>query len=154
MGVTQIKGTQVLDGTIDRDDIDITTSTKSLVRKIVAGTNIGLSSTGADAGTGDVTINSTASGSGITRVISSISGVTTGAAVALTDYVYLCTGTFTYTQPTAVSNTNRYTIKNVGSGIITVAFTSAQTGDGTTTLIIRANTSLDLISNNANWKIV
>lgn len=93
-------------------------------------------------------------GSGITRVISNITVTTTGATAAITDYVYLCTGTFTYTQPTAVGNTNLYTIKNVGTGTITIAFTSGQTGDSNATIQLTQNQSIDLISNNTNYSIV
>lgn len=98
---------------------------------------------------GDIT-----GGTGITRIITVISTVTTGASVTGKDYVYLMTGTFTYTQPTAVSNTNMYTLKNAGVGIITVVFTSAQTGDGSTSITLRANNSIDLISNNTNWFVI
>lgn len=44
-------------GGVQRDDIDITTTTQALITKAVQGTGISLSSTGVDAGTGDVTIN-------------------------------------------------------------------------------------------------
>ncbi len=63
---------------------------------------------------GDGTWAMPAGGSaGITRSVSSIAIATTGGATASTDYVYLCTVTLTFTLPTAVGNTNRYTIKNV-----------------------------------------
>ena len=92
-------------------------------------------------------------GSGFSRVINSISTATTGAAAANTDYIYLCNGTFTYTQPTAVSNTNEYVIKNVSSGIITITGTSSQTFDGATSVVLTTNQSVHLISNNTNWNI-
>jgi hypothetical protein len=94
------------------------------------------------------------SGSGITRSISNISGTTTGGAVASTDYVYFMTTTFTYTQPTAVGNSNRYTLKNSGTGIITIVFTSGQTADGSTSINLAADNSIDIISNNTNWLII
>jgi hypothetical protein len=53
---TNIRGSQVLDSTIQRDDLDTATVGQSVVRKIVEGDNMHLSSTGADAGTGDVTV--------------------------------------------------------------------------------------------------
>lgn len=91
---------------------------------------------------------------GITRSILPISVNTTGAASASVDYVYLCTGTFTYTKPTAVGNTNRYTIKNAGTGVITIVFTLGQTGDDSTTITLNAGVALDFISNNTNWLII
>ena len=57
MPITQKKGGQIKDGTIQRSDLDVSTSTKAVITKVIAGTNITLSSTGPDAGTGDVTIN-------------------------------------------------------------------------------------------------
>ena len=64
MSVTQITTTQVKDGSINRDDLDITTTGKAVVRKIIAGTNITITETGVDAGTGDVTINASGGGGG------------------------------------------------------------------------------------------
>jgi hypothetical protein len=57
MPPTVIRGTQVLDGTIQRPDLDVTTAGKAVVAKLVQGTGIVLSSTGADSGTGDVTVS-------------------------------------------------------------------------------------------------
>lgn len=54
---TNIRGNQVLDQSIQRDDLDVTTVGQAVVRKIVQGVGISLSSDGADAGTGNVTIN-------------------------------------------------------------------------------------------------
>jgi hypothetical protein len=94
-------------------------------------------------------------GGGITRSISSISTATNAGAIAATDYVYFVSGTTTLTLPTAVGNTNRYTIKNTGAATVTVATTSSQTIDGSTTYLIpTATNSVDLVSDNANWRIV
>lgn len=93
-------------------------------------------------------------GSGITRSVSSISAPTTLGAAALTDYVALVTGTTTVTLPTAVGNTNRYTVKNAGVATVTVAFTGGQTADGNATLTLVAPVSVDLISDNSNWSVI
>ncbi len=95
-----------------------------------------------------------AGGSGITRSIVSITSSTTLGATALTDYVALVGASGAPTMPTAVGNTNRYTIKNVHSTNKTVAFTGAETGDGSSTLTLTPNTSVDLISDNTGWRIV
>jgi hypothetical protein len=96
-----------------------------------------------------------AGSSGITRTISSISSATTAGSAATTDYVYLVTGITTLTLPTAVGNTNRYTIKRVGTNTVTVATTSSQTIDGSTTALINVQyQSLDIISDNSNWNVV
>jgi len=54
-------GAFVVDGSIQRDDLDVSTAGQALIRKLIAGTGISLAQTGADAGTGDVT----ASASGV-----------------------------------------------------------------------------------------
>ncbi len=95
-----------------------------------------------------------APGSGITRSISSVSSPTTAGNSSSTDYVYLVSGTTTITLPTAVGNTNRYTVTNVGANTVTVATSAGQTinGSSTATLPI-ANMSLDFISDNSNWAV-
>lgn len=62
MAATAIRGAQIQDGTVQRLDLDVATAGKSVVARIVQGTGITLSSTGADSGTGDVTINATGGG--------------------------------------------------------------------------------------------
>jgi hypothetical protein len=64
MPPTVIRGKQVLDGSIQRADLDTSTVGQALVTKLVQGTNVTLSSTGADSGTGDVTINVPGGGAG------------------------------------------------------------------------------------------
>ena len=88
-----------------------------------------------------------------TRTVTSISVNTTAGATASVDYVYFVTGTTTLTLPTAVGNTNRYTIKCV-SGVTTVACNGVQTIDGTTTIGIAVSDSVDLISNGTEWKVM
>jgi hypothetical protein len=91
--------------------------------------------------------------SGFTRSISSISSPTTAGSTANTDYVYFVTGTTTLTLPTAVGNTNRYSVTNFGTNTVTVATSSSQTINGSTTITMPAGMSVDVISNNANWAI-
>jgi len=90
----------------------------------------------------------------ITRSINTISTATTAPAVVSTDYVYFVSGTTTLTLPTAVANTNRYSVTNTGISTITVATTSAQTINGSTTATLPIqNMSLDFISNGSNWVV-
>lgn len=97
----------------------------------------------------------TVTGDAITRIVTSISSPATGGSATKTDYVYLVSGTTTLTLPTAVGNTNLYTVKNSGVSTVTVATTSAQTIDGSSTASLAvANTSLDMISDNTNWRII
>jgi len=60
MAQTMVRGSQVLDHTIQRVDLDVTTVGNAVITKLIQGSNITLSSTGADAGTGDVTISAPA----------------------------------------------------------------------------------------------
>ena len=98
--------------------------------------------------------NKTISTSAINRTIITTSGNTTAGATANTDYVYLVAGNHTVTMPTAVSNTNCYTIKNGYTANITINTTSSQTIDGTTSIQIAPDESVDIISNNTNWRII
>jgi len=98
---------------------------------------------------------STPGGGGISRSVSSISSNTNAGSAASTDYVYVCTAGITVTMPTAVSNTNRYTIKNTTSSVVGVATTSSQTIDGSTTYSIsKQYQAIDLISDGSNWSII
>ena len=54
---TQINTKQILDHSINKDDIDTSTPGKALITRIIAGDNIILHSTGVDEGTGEVTIS-------------------------------------------------------------------------------------------------
>lgn len=102
----------------------------------------------------DITIAAAGGGGGTIRSINSIAINTTAGSTAGTDYVYLVSGTTTLTIPTAVGNTNQYTIKNVGSGVVTVAFTGGETCDGSATLSLPVQyTSVDIISDTVNWNV-
>ena len=57
MSQTQIRGTQLLNQTVQEQDRDVATVGQAVVAKILQGTNVSLSSTGGNAGTGDVTIS-------------------------------------------------------------------------------------------------
>jgi hypothetical protein len=84
MAITAVRGGQVLDGTIQRADIDVATVGQALIRKLVQGRGVKFTSTGADAGTGDVTVDADPS-------TTSISSATTWAPNADTDDVYAIT---------------------------------------------------------------
>ena len=67
-----------------------------------------------------------------------------------------CTGTITITLPTAVGQSGRiHTIKNSGTGIVTIATTSSQTIDGATTQSLTTQWSkINVQSTGANWIII
>lgn len=94
------------------------------------------------------------SGSGIARSISVISTSMNAGSTASTDYVYLVSGTTTLTLPTAVSNNNRYSVTNIGSNTVTVATSSSQTINGSSTATLPIpNMSLDFVSDNTGWHV-
>ena len=72
------------------------------------------------------------------------------------DYTVDCTtGTFTVTLPTAVGATGRvYIVKNSGAGTITVATTSSQTIDGTSTVTLATKAVTRVQSNGSNWIVI
>lgn len=92
MAATQLSTRQIGDGTINRDDLNISTTGKAVATKIIAGTNISLSYTGVDSGTGDVTINASGGSGTVTSVnlalpsIFSLSGnpITTSGTITAT----------------------------------------------------------------------
>jgi len=112
----------------------------------------------AEIGAGSFTVNAGISAPNIMygRVITNITGATTALNNPRTDYVYNATsGTFTLTMPTAASNTNRYTVKNSGTGIVTIGCTASQTIDGDSTYPLSTQyQAVDLISNGTNWIVV
>lgn len=94
-------------------------------------------------------------GGGTSRNIASISTNTNAGAAATTDYVYLCSAALTLTLPTAVGNTNLYTVKRTGSGTVTIATTSAQTIDGGSTAVLSSQyESVSVVSDDSNWNII
>lgn len=88
--------------------------------------------------------------------INVVSTNTAAGSAASTDYVYLVSGTTTITLPTAVGNTNQYTIKRVGTNTVSIATTSSQTIDGSASPITInvQNVSLTLVSDGSNWNII
>lgn len=84
-------------------------------------------------------------------------GITALRTLDGSDELVNCTsGTYTVTLPTAVGFTGQYTVKNIGTGIITLATTSSQTIDGYTsaTLVLNQYDSYTLRSDNSNWIII
>jgi hypothetical protein len=89
------------------------------------------------------------------KSINSVSINTNAGSNQSTDYFYFASNSITITLPTAISNTNSYVIKNVGTGTITINTTSSQTIDGSLTALIKVQyLSLTLISDGANWNII
>jgi hypothetical protein len=89
----------------------------------------------------------------INRNVATVTTTVTIGAVAGVDYVVFIGASGAPTLPTAVSNTNRYSFKNIDSVDRTISTTSAQTIDGSATLVLPAGAAVDLISDGANWRV-
>lgn len=102
----------------------------------------------------DITVAATGGGGGTVRSINNISTSQTAGATTGTDYVYVCTDGIALTLPTAVGNTNLYTIKNTGTSSVLVLTTGAETIDaGANALLGIQYTAIDLISDSTNWNV-
>jgi hypothetical protein len=99
-------------------------------------------------------IETLSAGSGITRTITVTSGSATMGSSASTDYVYMVAGAHTMSLPTAVGNTNRYTVKNNHSANITIDTAGAENIEGAASISIGPEESVDIISDNTNWFII
>ncbi len=106
----------------------------------------------------DLTISSSGGGGSVGGTVRQIQTLTVSSAIGTvsgTDQVYLANGGIQITMPDATaSDTNLYTIKNIGVSSILINTVSAQTIDGQSTIIMPVRyTSIDLISDSANWEI-
>ena len=130
MPKTQINGgDRIADGTLTRTKVNTTTAGSALVAKVIAGTGVTLASTGADAGTGDVTVNAAVR----YDFIVSASGLP-GAGERLLDHV----AAVAFTVPSALAgsqSTNRttaaasaaFTLKKNGTSFGTITFAAGST---------------------------
>lgn len=80
----------------------------------------------------------------------------TGAYVLTpTDSIVTVSGTYTVTLPTASSRAGmRLTVKNVGTGIVTINTTSSQTIEGQLTQTLNAGDSVDMVSDGSNYLVI
>jgi hypothetical protein len=148
MPQTVIRGTQVLDGSIQRPDLDVTTVGSAVVAKIVQGAGITLSSTGADSGTGDVTISR------------SVAFVTKSAAYTLTTadsgkYVICSGGSWTLTLPTPVAGLNYQLRNDMGISGTIGTITLSPTGgtiDGLASIPLLPQQECTIITDGTNWR--
>lgn len=108
--------------------------------------------------TTDITFASSGGGGGsvigTTRSINTISTSQTAGSTTLTDYVYIASAGIQITLPTAVGNTNLYTYKNTSTSSVLLTPNGAEKIDTQSNAILAVQyTSVDLISDGANWQI-
>ena len=134
MPTTNIRGRQILDGDVSRIDLNTGTTTSAVIRKLLptSDASITLTSTGADAGTGDVTLvaaKATASqlgvirvGSGLTIDSSGILSLIGGSGLTgsgTTNYISKWSGTSSLTNSQIFDNGTQVT---VGSNVAMYKF--------------------------------
>ena len=89
------------------------------------------------------------------RVISVVTTNTSATFNSGVDYIYLASNTISITLPTAVANQSVITIKNTGTGVITINTTSSQTIDGSTSITLPVRyEAVGLVSDGSNWNII
>src|SRR3990167_90551 len=105
----------------------------------------------------DVTIASSGGGSvgGTIRSVNNIATSQVAGRVSGTDYVYICSAGVQVTLPSAATNTNLYTIKNIAASSILVSRDGTDTIESDTSLTLATQyTAVDLISDGTNnWNI-
>jgi hypothetical protein len=94
------------------------------------------------------------SSGGIVRSVVVTSGSATVGSAAGTDYVYMIAGAHTMSLPAASGNTNLYIFKNNHSANVTIDTVGAETIDGTASISIAPEESVQVISNGTNYFIV
>ena len=138
------------DGTVFNGKIDDV----SCEETIGAAPDILVATSDGDVGIGTATPNSTMQMVGsVSHAYRAINAIRTLDA---TDYQIECTAnTFTVTLPTAVGITGRvYSIKNTGTGVITVDGDGVETIDGDATQTLNQWDNMMIMSNGANWIII
>lgn len=94
-------------------------------------------------------------GGGVNRSISTISTSDNAGSAADTDYVYFVTGLTTLTLPTAVGNTNLYTIKRIGTDVVTIGAQGGEFIDGSGSIPLNVQyQAVTLISDGINWNVI
>lgn len=86
--------------------------------------------------------------------ITPVTNTVTLGAIAAQQYVILIGASGAPTLPTAASNTSIYHLKNVDSVSHSIATTSAQTIEGSSSYSLLAGASISVVSNGANWVII
>lgn len=154
--MTEITSRQIRDDGVYRSDLNVNSTGNAVIRKIIAGTNITIGSTGVDSGTGDVTINSSGGSSSNT-----VTAQTTNYTILTTDYAVLMDATASNrnaTLYTAVGHSGSIAVvKKTDSttNFVDIITTSSQTIDGALIYrLVNQNESVILISDGSNWHVI
>jgi len=164
---TTLGGTEVVYGVQSTNSVKISANQIKLFSNVPGGSSaqVQFNDNGAFGGftvSGDGALDTSTGALTISKIggvpVSSNYVAKTGAyGVGASDFVVDCTAnTFTVTLPTAVGVAGKqYCIKNSGTGVITIATTSAQTIDGASTFILSVQyEAVWVMSNGANWIVI
>jgi hypothetical protein len=89
------------------------------------------------------------------RSINRVSSSLLAGSAPQTDYIYVAVNPIVITLPSVIGNNNRYTIKNLSIGEVTVVSQPGQLIDGNISVkIIDQYTSIDLVGDSQNWIII
>jgi hypothetical protein len=83
-----------------------------------------------------------------------ITSVTSDYEIRTGDSLIIATGTVTITLPTAVGFKGQYSIKNIGTGTVTVATRNSETIDADLTEVLIQHETITLRSDGTNWWII
>ena len=139
---------QIAPASITRALLNTSLAGSSVIARVIAGTNITLTQTGADAGTGDVTINATPVT--VTSQGTSYSETATSGEVLRK----ITASGLTITLPTAVGNTAKLNYKLMVAGSTTFVTAGSETIDGGTAALSGQYQTMTIVSDNANWMVI
>lgn len=106
---------------------------------------------------GDGTLKSGAVGLALNNVV--IKSATYASSATKGEYILANAGSggFTITLPTAVGNTNSYSVKKIDStaNVVTVVTTASQTIDGGASALLKVQyVAITVVSDGSNWYVV
>ena len=150
-GTSGLNGTSGINGSSGTSGTSGTTGTSGTSGTSGVNGIIGSNGTSGTSGVEGIMGSSGTSGTSGLSIFKSINVISTNTVAGDTvnvDYIYLASNTISVTLPTAVLNQNNYTIKNVGTGIVTLIGTI----DGSTTNVLYPNESVFLITTGSGWE--
>lgn len=141
MARTQLPTTLIADETIVRADLNVSTAGSAVIRKLIQGTGITISSTGADSGTGDVTVSINSS-SVVTSFNTRTGAVTLNSSDVTTALGFTPISSYTETD-TLATVTGRGAITTNAITVGNLTATSFIKSGGTSSQFLKADGSVD-----------
>lgn len=134
MAGTQFNTDNLGSSSVTRADCDTTNTGQAVITKVIAGTNVSISSTGVDAGTGDVTVSATAN---VTKSVLQANTAATNATTVLTGASWTMPANFATAGMVIKLVTLYRFVKTTSAPIFVAQLTIA----GVSVITVTANTS-------------